>query len=167
MQHTQERYGVREDDMKTIQLARSSLVATVDDEDYEMLSHFRWRLSGNGYACAVLWIDGARASFRMHRIILNAPTHLLVDHRDRDRLNNTRANLRLCSFRQNAGNAKKSVRGSSRFKGVSRIKSGKFKARIHADGISKHLGTFDSELDAHNAYVAAARIVFGEFARAS
>lgn len=73
--------------------------AKIDDEDLELVKGKRW-IYNQGYAhCA--GIGG------MHRLILgcNDPNRV-VDHINGDRLDNTRANLRIVSRWQNKNNAK-------------------------------------------------------------
>ena len=81
--------------------------ATVSDADYHrILAVGSWCLTNTGYA--VHWYSdsqtGKRKALYMHRFIMDAPPDLQVDHIDRDRLNNTRANLRFATRSQNQGN---------------------------------------------------------------
>ena len=46
------------------------------------------------------------------------------------------------------------------------IEKGRWRAEIYKDGRAHRLGTFATPEGAHAAYVAAARKLFGEFARA-
>ena len=54
----------------------------------------------------------------MHRMIMNAPDGMSVDHIDGNGLNNQRANLRLVSRGQNRSNSIKRREAASTFKGV-------------------------------------------------
>jgi hypothetical protein len=102
----------------------------------------------------------------LHREITNAPKGLLVDHRNGDTLDNRRTNLRLATASQNMQNVKKKKNTSSRFIGVSFIKSaGRWAAQIRAQGRDRWLGTFVNEIDAAKAYDTAAKKYYGEFAR--
>jgi hypothetical protein len=143
-------------------------VAIVDDDDHEWLSQWRWfALVGSNavYAHRSVRIDGKRRTLRMHRAILGAPKGMGVDHIDHDGLNNTRANLRLCTQSQNLGNQRLRTDGTSAYKGVSwHTQRGKWQAHIKRDDKHKYLGLFTDEIDAALAYDAAARELFGEFA---
>jgi len=139
--------------------------AKVDDEDYERLAKFKWSAYGAGrtwYALRPIERDGKKTTIGMHQEVL--PGLRLIDHINRDGLDNRRENLRPCTPAQNAWNATK-TRGSSRFKGVAWHKSAKkWRAEIMAQGIYRYLGCFDCEGCAAIAYDNAARELFGEFA---
>jgi hypothetical protein len=86
-----------------------------------------------------------------------------LDHKDKDGLNNRIRNLRICSNAQNMGNTSKHVDGSSGYKGVSWHKQAqKWHARIGFDYKSIHIGIFDTAEEAHQAYVAKAKELFGD-----
>jgi hypothetical protein len=90
----------------------------------------------------------------------------LIDHRDLDRTNNRWANLRVATPSANCANRRRYRNNASGFKGVHLDqKSGRWRAGIRKDGRSYELGLFATPEAAHGAYVAAARQLFGEFAR--
>ena len=90
----------------------------------------------------------------------------LTDHRDHDKLNNRKNNLRPCNKSQNAANIiKKNTNSSSIFKGVYWSKRRKtWHARIMKNYKGIYLGSFKKETDAALAYNEWAKRIFGEFA---
>lgn len=102
---------------------------------------------------------------RMHRLLLNFPEGVEVDHINGNKLDNRRANLRLCSRAENSYNTS-SRDSSSQYKGVCWAKHAhRWVGKIFHDGKRIHLGYFDSEVDAARAYNVAALHYFGKFAR--
>lgn len=146
------------------------LFALVDDDDYELVSRYRWRPSKKKhdrtfYAMATVCVDGKETTIRMHRLILGIPGK--VDHENRNGLDNRRCNLRPVTSEQNAANKAKN-RGTctSLFKGVYWVaRAGKWRAVIQPNGKFKSLGWFFDEVEAAKAYDRAAIDAFGEFAR--
>lgn len=79
--------------------------AEVDTADYELVSNYTWHMR-DGYAVTKAKLpDGRRATLQMHRLITGTTDpFVIVDHIDRNRLNNTRSNLREFTPKQNANN---------------------------------------------------------------
>jgi hypothetical protein len=102
----------------------------------------------------------------VHRMIMNNPDKLCVDHIDGDPTNNLRSNLRLVTPQQNASNQSKSKNASSQYKGVCYYpKLNKYRAYINCNGQRINLGYYGSELDAAKAYNDKASELFGEYAK--
>lgn len=142
-------------------------IALIDDADFALVSRYDWCISatrrGTLYAIRALRREGVKTTQLMHHLIMGPG---LVDHVDRDGLNNQRSNLRMATQTQNAGNRISLPGTSSRFKGVCRIKNnGLWRASICINGRTKFLGEYTSEEDAARAYDRAAPGHFGEFAR--
>lgn len=155
--------------MATIQLKTGGYTAIVDDEDVDRLAHFRWRPQkkscGKVYAISRIVVNGKQSTIRMHRLIMNAPSGVEVDHRNHNGLDNRKENLRLATDLQNARNKRKSHSYfTSRFKGVHRTERGYWKSGIRVNGTQINIGTFDDELLAAAAYNFKAKELFGEFA---
>lgn len=83
--------------MKTISLTQNK-IALVDDEDFEFLSQWKWHVMSRGYAARTTPDKG---KILMHREIAKTPHGLDTDHVNRNKLDNRRVNLRICSHRDN------------------------------------------------------------------
>ena len=142
------------------------LVTIVDDEDYALLAQFKWYALKSGdrfYATRHVRTGGTHRRIWMHSEIVGARK---VDHRDGDGLNNTRANLRQCSHTENARNCKLAVNNTSGFKGVSFDRwTGRWRARIRAEGRMIFLGRYTTPEEAFAAYCNASAKYHGEFGR--
>jgi hypothetical protein len=91
----------------------------------------------------------------------------MIDHHDGNRGNNRWSNLRRATRSENNANRLRQRNNTSGFKGVTlEPTTGKWRARISKDRLRRTLGTFRTPEAAHEAYTAAARRLFGEFARA-
>lgn len=142
-------------------------VALVDDCDYERINAYRWcvmRAGNSRYAIRFVIVDGKQITILMHREVIQADDNLCVDHVDLDGLNNTRLNLRACTYAENFHNSRKRMNHTG-YKGVSQTSSGKYAARIGRGGKVVYLGVFDSSESAAIAYNTAAVEMFGDFAR--
>lgn len=152
--------------MKIIELTQGRL-ALVDDEDYDFLMQWRWYAANyHNYYYAVTEKKGIQ--MKMHRLILNPPPHLKIDHKDNNGLNNQRSNLRLCTSSQNSMNTKKCIDGRSRYKGVWLVNEqgkARIRAAIRVNGILISLGSHKTEIEAAMAYNNAASLFFGPFAK--
>ncbi len=139
--------------------------ARVDREDYPDLIKTRWHLNSRGYAVTTSHPKNTKL-VAMHRVILCAANGQIVDHKDGDRLNNARRNLRICSVAQNNMNSAKPKNSRSRFKGLSWDSKRRFwRVKVQCDGKTHEIGQFTDELEAAKAYNVAALRIQGEFAR--
>ncbi len=95
----------------------------------------------------------------MHRLIMDCPDGMDVDHINGDGLDNRRENLRIVTRSQNLRNRKTFKNSKSGFKGVIfNPVNGKWKAIIN-------LGTFDTSEEAAKAYDEAIKKLFGPLAK--
>ena len=90
----------------------------------------------------------------MHREVMSETRHgIKIDHINHDTLDNTKANLRAVSTRQNASNLRTKHKKSSKFVGVTFVKRlGKWMASMKFNGKSIHIGYFHEEESAARAY---------------
>jgi hypothetical protein len=144
----------------------------VDDADYDLVIPYHWmakaftfsRWTEGPYATGYLpGGPGRKPRVLMHTLLTGWPR---VDHWDGDGLNNQRSNLRPATASQNGANRRPGVGHASQYKGVGRTTRGNaWRARITFQGKLHHLGTFADELGAAKAYDAAAKELFGAYAR--
>lgn len=142
----------------------------IDREDYDLVSSYKWCVSSYGYAVRGTrkMVNGKSKSFihYMHREIIGAPVGLEVDHINGDKLDNRRSNLRVCTRQQNEWNKPANIRSKTGYKGVFWSKQArKYASWINTNGKIKHLGFYESSVEAAKAYDNAALMLHGEFAR--
>lgn len=136
---------------QTISVGTRGHRALVDPADFDRLSQFRWNYS-NGYAMNPRFIwQGRKWSIAMHRYIMDLlpgdPRE--VDHINRDRLDNRRANLRVVDHSTNTMNQRARRDASSQFRAVLWAKDhSRWRAVPVVRGKSRHLGYFQSEVEA-------------------
>lgn len=114
--------------------------------------------------------------YLLHRLIWLYMTGLWpkhqIDHINMIRDDNRWCNLREATHGQNVVNSRARAYNVLGLKGVHRRPSKfnlrkPYEARITANGVVYSLGYFKTAQEAHEAYVVAAKMYFGEFARAS
>lgn len=140
--------------------------ALVDDEDYEEIDKHTWVVGSHGYAQRGVYQEGKTTIILLHRKIIGAQKGQIVDHINRDKLDNRRSNLRIANQAQNMRNCDVRKTNTSGYKGVHWHKQNqKWKVEITKDYKNIHIGTFDDLEEAARAYDAMAVKLFGEFAR--
>lgn len=137
--------------------------ALIDPEDYDLVWNYDWHQNNAGYAVSSVRQNGRRVYVRMHRLIMNPPDDLLVDHINGNTIDNRRSNLRICNTSENVKNRVMQKRNKVGEKNISVRKSGRFEAGVISNGI-RHRKMFDNLADAKK-YVHDKRIeLHGEFA---
>jgi hypothetical protein len=142
--------------------------ALVDAADFDVVSRYFWNPiqanTGKFYVCRKASEENPYGS--LHRFLMQARRGEVVDHWDRNPLNNRRENLRVCTHQQNVWNRSADRRSGSGFKGVHFFKPTKrWQAHIRVNNKKIHLGYFPTVEDAARAYDAAAIEHFGEYAK--
>jgi hypothetical protein len=145
----------------------------IDGEDFDKIKMYKWSFSGNKRS--KLYIAGLdynkitkkSKGIKLHRLIMDCPKNMMVDHIDGNPLNNCKSNLRICTNSENLRNSDKRKDGlTSKYKGVCFDKSrNNFMSQIQFNKKHYSLGRYTNEEDAAIAYNNAAVKYFGEFAK--
>ena len=130
-------------------------IALVDDIDYELVSRHSWRVKRNRGRVYAMKDSQPRL---MHRLILNAPDGLMVDHKNGCGLDNRRRNIMVVTAQGN--NTNRHYHRAGRSFGVDRM-GNKWRARL----AGQYIGLFDTQLEAELAYDRAALEKYGTLAR--
>ena len=102
----------------------------VDSNDYSKISNYKWyavKDNNTYYAMAnIQCSDGVYRMVKMHRFLMfddvvTADKTIMIDHINRNGLDNRRCNLRYCDNRQNQWNAKITAQNTTGVMGVSRL----------------------------------------------
>lgn len=130
--------------------------AIVDAADADWVNQWVWRLNDDGYAKRNQRIDGTCRNIPLHRALLGLVygDGLDGDHIDKNRLNCTRANLRVLPHkgRPNNQNCEGRKNSTSRYRGVSWYRSyGLWVAQVRSNGKKIHVGYFSDEVEAAEA----------------
>jgi HNH endonuclease len=113
---------------------------TIVDRDNANLDQFKWHKDKDGYAIG--YSKGKH--FKLHQIVLGESREdHVVDHINRDKLDNRKDNLRLVSYHVNSINHTISSRNTSGVAGVHWSKKDKsWIAKITARGVTTFLGLY-------------------------
>jgi len=147
----------------------------IDDKDYNKIKNYRWYIykkptETTFYVRSSIYHNKKRGVLLLHRIILEAKKGQIIDHINRNGLDNRKSNLRFCTVSQNSINSKCYKNSTTKIKGVSYFKctqNGRtyhyWTARIYINKKAKSLGYFKDSLSAAKAYRDAAIKHYGEF----
>ncbi len=132
----------------------------LDGKDRWLLTKFNWFIDVEGYPRTTIKIG--KSQWKMHWFILKEKGKI-VDHKNGNKLDNRRSNLRFCEHWQNMANSKRYKNNTSGFKGAAKHRN-KWAANIRINKNQTYLGIFKTKYEAHIMYCMAADCFFGEFA---
>jgi len=139
----------------------------VDRQDQGLVISHSWRRQQSGYAVRCETVcNRPNRKWRfvsLHRVIAGANHGQIVDHINRDILDNRRSNLRICTHSENVVNRGAAKNSAAGFRGVVPVAQ-RFRAQISMNGRYHHLGYFNTAQDAAHAYNKAAASLHGDFA---
>lgn len=135
----------------------------IDVEDADIVSSTKWYLRPDGYVATNNYRDSGYSY--LHSVLLDkSDRRLYVDHRDRNRLNNRKNNLRIATPSQNGMNKSLRSNNTSGRVGVHWSASNeKWCAMICNEGRHVNLGYFENFDDAVKCREKAEHEIFGEF----
>lgn len=132
--------------------------AIIDADDFDLVGRNIW-FCHHGYART----KSCGAKY-LHQLLLDVPKGMCADHKNGNRLDNRRQNLRVCTYTENAWN--KGKRKTTKYKGVYFDKRmGKWRARMLFHGERIYISSHETPEDAARAYNIVALAHYGEFAR--
>lgn len=116
----------------------------ISPSDYNLVSKYNWYQDQDGYARCGL------NSYTLHRIIMNPPKNLVIDHINHNRLDNRRENLRILTTLQNNQNRKLT---KIKYRGVCFCKkSKKYRVKFTLNHKNVSLGSHNDEITAAETY---------------
>ena len=140
------------------------IIVKIDKNDLEKCSKLTWHYAKNKDSKYIQTrIKGKM--IKLHRYIMNINnSNLVVDHINRNPLDNRKSNLRICSYKENSFNKSIRVDNTSGIAGVSFHKiNKKWKAKIKYNNLTIHLGYFEDINEALINRRVAEEILFGEY----
>lgn len=155
-----------------IPLSGGKAHAIVDACSFDFISQWDWCFSSTGYAYRTVTFLGKPTLVLMHRVIACPPDNALVDHINRNKLDNRLCNLRFATTSGNNTNRGPNWirRHGIEYKGV--YKNGKWptyaaRMTIKEGEEQKHLylGSFKTQEEAAMAYDIEAFKRFGDFSK--
>lgn len=138
----------------------------IDIEDWEKVIKWKWQLDKAGYATRTRETKVGKKAIKMHRVIMNAPDGMQVDHINGNRSDNRKINLRLVTHTQNQWNSKKKKRNKSGYKGVYQDeRNGKWVVSVLVNGKKIYGKRSYDIIEAAKEYDRLAKKYFGEYAK--
>lgn len=132
-----------------------------DTEDYDKIKQYCWSKNGSGYVNGGLRSTG---TYGVHRLIMDCPDSMVVDHINHNKLDNRKCNLRICTRSQNQWN-RNVYHNKTGYRGVTyNARSNNYYASIGCHGKKHHLGVFLTAEEAYEARLKAEKFYFGEYA---
>ena len=152
--------------MKLLPLTNGQF-AKVDDDIYEQIKNYTWRVSERGYVNRNEMRKGrVQRTVYLHKLVCPSPLGMKTDHINGDKYDCQKSNLRVCTQRQNIQNKSKQKNGKSIYKGVYPHPINKtWIAGMTVNNKSVYLGSFKEERHAAMCYDIWAKDLHGEFAK--
>jgi hypothetical protein len=141
--------------------------ALVDDEYFDELNKHKWYFHHTGYAVRNITLSiNKRKTIFLHRQIIPLLDDQYIDHKDLNKLNCQKSNLRITTYALNNTNKGNQKNNKSGYKGVFKLpKYNRWRAYLTVNRKRENIGYYRSPENAARAYNKRALEVWGEHAR--
>ena len=131
--------------------------ALIDKTDISICEKITWGIATSGrlfYVRGKQRIDNKWENITLHRYIMKPTKEMEIDHINRNPLDNRRVNLRICTRQENNQNKGVYYKNTGKLKGAYfSKKENRWYSVLIFNNENIWLGTFKTELEAHNAYI--------------
>ncbi len=143
----------------------------IDKADYPLIMDYKWYLNNQGYPYTFGKgsVNFGKRGKTLHKFLFRKQ-HIekgyVIDHINRNKLDNRRENLRIITQKENSYNRTKNCNSNNTYKGVKIDKKtlGTYKACISKDNINYEIKDIPDEESAAKIYDLMAEELFGEYA---
>ena len=143
-------------------------IALISNSDLEIILQFIWYLSKDGYPVTYSTDDKSiiyKNGLKMHKLLIqDIQKGYVIDHINRNKLDNRRNNLRICTQKQNSYNTSKSINSINNYKGVRQQTNTLWTAIVTKDKKIYKIKDILTDKEAAIIYDSMAEELFGEFA---
>lgn len=137
------------------------------DDSFEINPEHRWRVDDNGYVCRSRkkFEPGEGQRIYLHHIVAEKKHGQEARHINKNKLDNRRENIKLCSRAEQVINQiRENKTGYRGIRKLSNTREGRWSASVCVGKIRHYLGSYSSPLDAAMAYDRAAEKFHGSYA---
>lgn len=137
----------------------------VSDEDYTFVNQWTWYLTTNGYTHRTDFFNGQSFDIQLHLLVAeraNIDSFPTIDHKDTNKLNCQRENLRTATKKDQQGNRGCNQNNKIGYRGVRYKKSHK---KFEATFNRKFIGMFKTAEEAALSWNEEAKAYYGDFAK--
>ena len=143
---------------------KSFLISKVD---YPSIMDYKWYLNNNGYPYTFGKgsVNFGKRGRTLHKFLYRKQIiekGYVIDHINRNKLDNRLSNLRVITSKENSYNRSKNSNSNNKYKGVCK-RGTKYVAVISKDGVKKEIGGFLTEEEAAKCYDMMAEELFGKY----
>ena len=132
--------------------------ALIDLEDIEKVKDYKWSIHNKGY------VANLNNGWLLHRLVMDCPSDMVVDHINHNKFDNRKSNLRVCTQQQNMMNQSTKKTNTSGCSGIYLDRRvNKWVAQITYNYKQISLGHYKTKEEAIEARKQAEIDLFGEY----